>query len=72
MGQDFITIIQTVGFPICMCVWLLTRSDKRIERLTAMVQKQVTALAVIARTLDALPEADREKVAKLLEAEDET
>jgi len=32
--KEWAYLIQTVGFPILACCWLLWRTDSRLEKLT--------------------------------------
>jgi len=47
IAQPYIQIIQQVGFPIFVCVWLLSRTDKKIEKMTEVLQKVASNLELI-------------------------
>ena len=51
-GKDLITIVQTVGFPIFVCLWFMWREKKYMERHSQQMEKVITVMTVMAKTLD--------------------
>jgi hypothetical protein len=41
--EDIFTAIPSVGFPIVVAWYLLTRSEKKIERLSEAIEKNTVA-----------------------------
>jgi len=37
--DEAIKILKEVGFPIFMCVWFMTRTDKRLDRIITLIEK---------------------------------
>jgi hypothetical protein len=33
-----IALIKEVGFPVFMCVWLMGRTDKRLDRVISLLE----------------------------------
>ena len=45
--DGFVKVIQQVGFPIFVAIWLLYRTDKKLEKMTDVLQKVADNLALI-------------------------
>ena len=40
---DLVTLISTVGFPIALCIWFMTKTEKVINNNTkAMIEVKTT------------------------------
>jgi hypothetical protein len=33
-----ISLVKEVGFPVFMCVWLMARTDKRMDRVISLLE----------------------------------
>ena len=45
-------LIQQVGFPIAVAFWLLWRTDRRMEKMTAALEEIAKTMAVIKEKFD--------------------
>lgn len=63
--HEIVTVIQSVGFSIFVCLWFMLRLEKHLVKNTEATNRLITALSVLAKTLD-LPEGDRVRVENLL------
>lgn len=57
--MDPVAIIQTLGFPIFVCLWLMYRVEKRMDKQHKEQHRSNVLLSVIVRVLDdgaAMPE----------------
>lgn len=73
--KDLITLIQTVGFPIFICIWFLIRTEKvlqaavdAVNRLALIEEREIEVMRIImlkanlsSKEMDALNELDRRK-----------
>jgi len=67
-AEDVIKILQTVGFPIAVCLWFMWRDVKNIQKQSEMLARMTAVMTIMASTLS-LSEADKFKVERLLEEE---
>lgn len=44
-------IIQLYGFPAVMCIWFMTRLEKKLDNIDKVNHKQVVIMAVLVRIL---------------------
>ncbi len=52
MDVDIILkIIQLYGFPAVMCLWFMTRLEKKLDNIDTVNHKQVVIMAVLVRIL---------------------
>lgn len=58
--QDWVALIQTVGFPIFVSLWLMRTLDRRLARIEDYQMRQLQLNASIVRTLD-IPEEELNK-----------
>jgi len=49
--KELVTLLQNVGFPIAVAIYLLWRYDKRLEEMTEVLNKICTKMEVIKNTL---------------------
>lgn len=40
---QLIALVKEVGFPVFMCVWLMARTDKRLDRILGLVEAMAGA-----------------------------
>lgn len=50
-SQPAIEILKTFGFPIVICFWFMYRQDKRVDRLTEVIQQLAESIAVMNRAI---------------------
>lgn len=58
--QEWVVLVQTVGFPIFMAIWLMRTLDKRLTRIENLMLEQLKLNASIVRTLD-IPDDELQK-----------
>lgn len=51
-GADVIAILREFGFPIFVSLWFMGRVEKRLDRFTDSIQNLLTAVTIMAKTLD--------------------
>lgn len=44
MYDEIVKLISTVGFPIAVCVYLLVRFERKIEKLDSSITELTTAI----------------------------
>ena len=54
-GTDIAGLLREFGFPIFVSLWFMWRVEKRMDRFTDTVQNLLTAVTVMAKTIDGLP-----------------
>jgi len=54
ISGDVIAILREFGFPIFVSLWFMGRIEKRLDRFTDTVQNLLTAVTIMAKTLDDL------------------
>lgn len=50
--EEAFVFIKEIGFPIFVAWWLLTRLEKRVDRVMELLTSVITAVAVMAKSLD--------------------
>ena len=63
MGADSTTsntadaagLLREFGFPVFVSLWFMWRVEKRFDRFTETIQSLLTAVTVMAKTVDGLP-----------------
>lgn len=50
-------LLREFGFPIFVSLWFMWRVEKKIDRFTETIQVLLTAITVMAKTVDGLPSA---------------
>lgn len=53
-GGDMVGLLREFGFPILVSLWFMWRVEKRMERFTDAIQNLLTAITVMAKTVDNL------------------
>lgn len=54
-GTDVVGLLREFGFPIFVSLWFMWRVEKRMDRFTDNIQNLLTAVTVMAKTIDGLP-----------------
>jgi hypothetical protein len=54
---DAAALLREFGFPIFVSLWFMWRVEKRMDRFTDSIQNLLTAVTVMAKTVDGLPAA---------------
>lgn len=52
---DAAALLREFGFPIFVSLWFMWRVEKRMDRFTDSIQNLLTAVTVMAKTVDGLP-----------------
>ena len=47
-----VQVVQQVGFPIAVAVWLLWRTDKRLDKMAEILQQIATTMALIEKSVN--------------------
>jgi hypothetical protein len=69
-----VNLIQALGFPIFVCLWLMYRVEKRMDRQHKEQQRTNTLLTVIVKVMDSkdtVPENVVDEVSGVVSIEDE-
>ncbi len=51
-GTDAVGLLREFGFPIFVSLWFMWRVEKRMDRFTDAIQNLLTAVTVMAKTVD--------------------
>ena len=51
-SADLVGLLREFGFPIFVSVWFMWRVEKRMDRFTDVIQNLLTAITVMAKTVD--------------------
>jgi len=51
-GTDIVGLLREFGFPIFVSLWFMWRVEKRMDRFTDAIQNLLTAVTVMAKTVD--------------------
>lgn len=51
-GSDAIGLLREFGFPIFVSLWFMWRVEKRLDRFTDSHQNLLTAVTIMAKTID--------------------
>lgn len=51
---DAVGLLREFGFPIFVSLWFMWRVEKRMDRFTEAIQQLLTAVTVMAKTVDDL------------------
>jgi hypothetical protein len=51
-STDVIGLLREFGFPIFVSLWFMWRVEKRMDRFTEAIQNLLTAITVMAKTVD--------------------
>lgn len=54
-SNDIAGLLREFGFPIFVSLWFMWRVEKRMDRFTDTIQNLLTAVTVMAKTIDGLP-----------------
>lgn len=57
--MDWVQLLREFGFPIFVCVWFMTRLEKRVDRMIELSQSHMQATALLAKTVDQIEESAR-------------
>lgn len=49
---DIVGLLREFGFPIFVSVWFMRRMEKRMEKFTDTIQTLLTAVTIMAKTMD--------------------
>lgn len=52
--EDAVGIIREFGFPVFVALWFMWRVEKRMDRFTDAIQNLLTAVTIMAKTVDHL------------------
>jgi hypothetical protein len=55
--EDAVSIIREFGFPVFVALWFMWRVEKRFDRFTEALQNLLTAVTIMAKTVDHLSPA---------------
>ena len=58
-STDIAALLREFGFPIFVSLWFMWRVEKRMDRVTDSIQNLLTAVTVMAKTVDGLPTSTR-------------
>ena len=50
--EDAVGILREFGFPIFVSLWFMWRVEKRMDGFTAAIQNLLTAVTIMAKTVD--------------------
>lgn len=50
--EDAVGIIREFGFPVFVALWFMWRVEKRMDRFTDAIQNLLTAVTIMAKTVD--------------------
>lgn len=53
-SADAVGLLREFGFPIFVSLWFMWRVEKRMDRFTEAIQQLLTAVTVMAKTVDDL------------------
>jgi hypothetical protein len=56
---DAVGLLREFGFPIFVSLWFMWRVEKRMDRFTDAIQQLLTAVTVMAKTVDDLTPGGR-------------
>lgn len=63
---EIIAIIREFGFPVFVSLWFMWRVEKRMDRFTDAIQDLLTAVTIMAKTVDDIShEMPREESGRL-------
>jgi YvrJ protein family len=63
-GLDgLVGLLREFGFPTFVCIWLMWRLEKRLDKFTESIDKLLQIVIVMAKTMDA-DSAGKEKAVK--------
>lgn len=51
-ATDMVGLLREFGFPIFVSLWFMWRVEKRMDRFTDSIQNLLTAVTVMAKTVD--------------------
>ena len=51
-GSDAVGLLREFGFPIFVSLWFMWRVEKRLDRFTDSHQNLLTAVTIMAKTID--------------------
>ena len=57
--SDAVALLREFGFPIFVSLWFMWRVEKRMDRFTDAIQQLLTAVTVMAKTVDDLTPSGR-------------
>ena len=49
---DVLGVIREFGFPVFVALWFMWRVEKRMDRFTEAIQNLLTAVTIMAKTVD--------------------
>jgi hypothetical protein len=49
---DVLGILREFGFPVFVALWFMWRVEKRMDRFTDSIQNLLTAVTIMAKTVD--------------------
>ncbi len=58
-STDVVGLLREFGFPIFVSLWFMWRVEKRMDSFTDAIQKLLTAVTVMAKTVDDLTPSTR-------------
>lgn len=53
-SSDLVALLREFGFPIFVSLWFMWRVEKRMDRFTDSIQNLLTAITVMAKTIDSI------------------
>lgn len=62
--------IREFGFPTVVALWFMWRVEKRLDKLIEQESRQLTAIAVLARSMD-ISADESQRIVGLLDKDDE-
>jgi YvrJ protein family len=51
-GDSMLGVLREFGFPIFVSLWFMWRVEKRMDRFTDAIQNLLTAVTIMAKTVD--------------------
>lgn len=58
-SADAVGLLREFGFPIFVSLWFMWRVEKRMDRFTDAIQQLLTAVTVMAKTVDSMTPSAR-------------
>lgn len=62
---DVMALLREFGFPIFVSLWFMWRLEKRLDTFTESIQKLLTVITVMSKTIDELSAKPPRKVGNL-------
>ncbi len=67
---DVTALLREFGFPIFVSLWFMWRLEKRLDTFTESIQKLLTVITVMSKTVDEISSRPSKKIGGLAEGKD--